>query len=137
MEINALRDTVERIGQLEFDTRYPLDDREKAVFDVLKYCLGEANAVSRPRLAAMTGIPDRRARETVESLRKNHRLPIGANERGGYYLCVTPEEFTRNAKREYKRGRAVMANLSVYMKSERLAAALGQVELALQKKAEE
>lgn len=137
MEINALRDTVEQVGRLEFDTRYGLDDRERKVFDVLKYCLGEAASISRPRLAAMTEIPDRRVSETVESLRKNHRLPIGANEKGGYFLCVTPDEFTRCAKREYKRGRSVMANLSVYMKSERLAAALGQIELALQPKPEE
>ncbi len=123
--------TIQRVGKAAWDTRYPLDDDEQRVFDVLKRHLGADRPVSRLELAATTGLADRAVRRTIEALRKAHHVPIGAAPGGGYYICIRPEEFQANAAREYQRGRSCMANLAVFLRSESLRAALGQMDIGL------
>jgi|GEM_PF-3284441 len=131
MDTTGLLDAIQTIGRMSWDTRYPLDKEEAKVFHVLKYRLGAENAMSRAELAAATEFSDRWVRRIVEKLRKAHHLPIGSVASGGYYICIRPEEFTRNAEREYRRGKSCLGNLAVFTRNEKLREALGQLNLDL------
>ncbi len=129
----GLFDSIYTAGAHQWDLRFPLDPEEERVFAMLRVSLGKENAVTRDALTRWTRRSDRENRIVIERLRKNHRLPIGAlaEAPGGYYLCIRPEEFTENARREYKRNRSGMRNLAVFSKSEQLERLLGQLDLEL------
>lgn len=129
----GLFDNVHTVGPYQWDLRSALDPEEERVFRILQRALGKENAMTRLQLAQWTHRSDRQNRLVVESLRKNHRLPIGAlaGDPGGYFICVRPAEFLEMARREYRRNRSGMRNLAVFAKSEQLERLLGQLDLEL------
>ncbi len=131
--VRGLFDNVHTVGSYQWDLRSALDPEEERVFRILQRALGKENAMTRLQLSGWTHRSDRQNRQVIESLRKNHRLPIGSltGEPGGYFICIRPEEFLEMARREYRRNRSGMRNLAVFAKSEQLERLLGQLDLEL------
>ena len=63
------------------------------LLDYLGY--GKANAVTRERLAALSGMDDRAVRDNIKRLREDGVLVCNDGDGRGYYLAEKPEEANR------------------------------------------
>lgn len=79
---------------------FELSVEEMQIVEQLSYCHGLENAVSNRKLAALTGIEERKAQDLVKHLVEEHHYPIGSatGKPHGYYWITTAEEQERSEK---------------------------------------
>jgi biotin operon repressor len=71
---------------------------------------GEANAISRKNLTALTGLSDRVVRERIEQARHNGEI-ICAATHGGYFRPDTIDDIERAYWQDYTRAKAILHRL--------------------------
>lgn len=82
-----------------------LSTEEALVWDVLQDYRGQANAITNQRLAAATGLPERRLRDVIKTLVEDYHKSIGSLPGIGVFLITNLEE--RQAVVDFYRGHAL------------------------------
>lgn len=84
---------------------------EKIIFDALRK--GEENGLSLSTVKQLTGLTDREARRTIESMRRNGALICSSTK--GYYFADTTDELRNYVQTVQKRTDSELATLKPFV----------------------
>lgn len=70
---------------------------------------GKENAVTRERLCAITGLPDRKLREEIEQARRRGAIIINAQDGAGYYQSEDIREIAKQYNMNERRALSILA----------------------------
>ncbi|EQB20038.1 hypothetical protein UNSWDHB_2624 [Dehalobacter sp. UNSWDHB] len=70
---------------------------------------GKENAVTRERLCAVTGLPDRKIREEIERARRKGVIIINAQDGAGYYASEDLRDIARQYQQNERRALSILA----------------------------
>lgn len=70
---------------------------------------GKENAVTRERLCAVTGLPDRKLREEIEQARRRGEIIINAQDGAGYYRSEEIRDIARQYNTNERRALSILA----------------------------
>lgn len=70
---------------------------------------GRENAITRQRLCALTGLPDRKVREEIEQARRRGEIIINAQDGAGYFKTDDIDEIKRQFRSNDRRAKSILA----------------------------
>lgn len=73
--------------------------------------IGRSNAISRARLAEITGLGDRNVRKRIAEARQAGLLIVNSQDGKGYYFADTTEDVKRQYKQDKARALSILARL--------------------------
>lgn len=70
---------------------------------------GRENAITRQRLCALTGLPDRKVREEIEQARRRGAIIVNAQDGAGYFQTDDLGEIKRQFNQNEHRAKSILA----------------------------
>jgi hypothetical protein len=113
---------------------YPVNDRQRALLDVLRMRRGRQRAISIGELGERLKLNPRAVKLEIADLTVRFRLPIGSSRdaaEGGYYLVMTHDEAIDSAAPHIHQGIAHFKRAAVLLDKHDLNVMLGQLLLQL------
>ena len=85
---------------------------------------GKENAITRERLCAVTGLPDRKLREEIERARRRGEIIINAQDGAGYYRSEDIRDIAKQYNTNERRALSILAQQKHLRKRLKAAGAL-------------